>query len=230
MTINGMTSAANALRYWERRQEVTANNLANVSTDGFKAERVFASLLNGSEPVIGTTTDHRTGTLRQTGEPMDVALSGNDFLVVQTPAGERFSRGGTLQIDAEGFLADHGGNRVLGTKGTIRVDAGKLQIDRHGIVSLDDRPVQQLRVERVAAGVDLAHEGGTLFVPDASRRAVPPDQRDVRQGTLEESNVDSLGGLVDMIGVQRAYAAVQKSISVLDHVRETATTQLGKPV
>jgi flagellar basal body rod protein FlgG len=59
---------------------------------------------------------------------------------------------------------------------------------------------------------------------------VPPNQRDVRQGTLEESNVDSLGGLVDMIGVQRAYAAVQKSISVLDHVRETATTQLGKPV
>jgi flagellar basal body rod protein FlgG len=209
---------------------VTANNLANVSTDGFKAERVFASLLNGSEPVIGTTTDHRTGTLRPTGEPMDVALGGGGFLVVETPAGERFSRGGSLQINAEGFLADHGGNRVLGAKGPIHVGTGTLEIDRHGIVSLDGRPVEHLRVESVADGVKLAHEGGTLFVPDPSRRAVPPDQRDVRQGTLEESNVDSLGGLVDMIGVQRAYAAVQKSISLIDHARETATTQLGKPV
>jgi flagellar basal-body rod protein FlgF len=230
MTINGMTSSASALRYWERRQEVSANNLANVSTDGFKAERVFASLLNGSEPVIGTSTDHRNGTLRQTGSPMDVALGGKGFLVVETAGGERFTRGGSLQLDREGFLADLEGNRILGSTGRIHVGSASLSISPRGDVSLDGAKVSQLRIEGVAEGVRLAHEGGTRFVPDASRTDIAAGERDVRQGSVEESNSDPLGGLVDMIGVQRAYAAVQKSISVLDHIQETATTQLGKPV
>ncbi len=230
MPINGMTSSASALRYWERRQEVSANNLANVSTDGFKAERVFATLLGGSEPVIGTATDHRNGTLRQTGNSMDVALGGKGFLVVETPAGERFSRGGSLRLDKDGYLADAEGNRVLGTDGPIHVGSAALSISPRGDIALDGNKASQLRIESVADGVQLAHEGGTRFVPDASRTDVADDERDVRQGSVEESNADPLGGLVDMIGVQRAYAAVEKSISVLDHVQETATSQLGKPV
>jgi flagellar basal-body rod protein FlgF len=230
MPINGMNSSASALRYWERRQEVSANNLANVSTDGFKAERVFARLLGGTEPVIGTSTDARAGTLRQTGNAMDVALGGKGFLVVETPAGERFSRGGSLKLDQDGFLADTDGNRVLGTDGPIHVGASSLSIGPRGDVALDGSKATSLRIEQVADGVQLAHEGGTRFVPDASRTAIDDADRDVKQGAVEESNADPLGGLVDMIGVQRAYAAVEKSISVLDHVQETATSQLGKPV
>src|SRR3954471_61611 len=105
MPINGMTSAAGALRYWERRQEVTANNLANVSTDGFKAERVFGKLMDGA-PVIGTRTDRRDGALRQTGSHLDLAIGGDGFFVVNTPAGERLTRGGSLRLDADEFLAD----------------------------------------------------------------------------------------------------------------------------
>ncbi len=230
MPINGMTSAASALRYWERRQEVSANNLANVSTDGFKAQRVFASLLGGGEPVVGTRTDDRAGTLRQTGRSMDIALGGKGFLVVQTAAGERFTRGGSLQLDNEGFLSDLDGNRVLGTNGPIHVGSATLAVSPRGDLSLDGAAAATLRIESVADGLSLPHEGGTRFVPDASRADVADDQRDVRQGSVEESNADPLSGLVDMIGVQRAYAAVQKSISLLDGVLETATTQLGKPV
>src|SRR5262245_42069828 len=71
--LNGLEAAAAALRYWERKQEVVANNLANVSTDGFKATRVFATLLDGIRPVARTSSDMSTGTLKQTGNPMDVA-------------------------------------------------------------------------------------------------------------------------------------------------------------
>ena len=226
--LNGMTSASGALRYWERRQELTANNLANVSTDGFKAERSFGSLINGT-PVVGSHIDRRAGNIRPTGESMDVALGSDGFLVVDTPAGERFSRGGRLQLDGDGFLTDGGGHQVLGRGGPIQIGKGKLVIDREGNISVDGRRVDQLRVESAPAGATLAHEGGNLLVPDSVQTLVPADERDIRQGAIEDSNVDSLGGLVDMISVQRAYAAVEKSISVLDHVRETATSQLGKP-
>ena len=201
---------------------------ANVSTDGFKAERVFARLLDGA-PQIGTRTDRRDGTIRQTGSPTDVAIAGDGFFVVATPAGERFTRGGSLKVDPAGFLSDQDGNRLLGDKGAVRVGEGKLVIDKRGMVEVDGVIVDQLRVETMPAGESLEHEGGTRFVPGQGRLAVAPDHREVRQGHLEDSNADSLGGLVDMISVQRAYAAVEKTIGLLDHLSEVATSQLGKP-
>src|SRR6201995_1787460 len=98
-SLNGMDSAASALRYWERKQEIVANNLANVSTDGFKAQRVFARLLDGVRPVAEATSDLSTGNLRSTGNAMDVAVDGNGFFVVQTPNGDRYTRGGSLHLD-----------------------------------------------------------------------------------------------------------------------------------
>src|SRR5215218_8954994 len=95
--LNGMHSAASALRYWERKQEVVANNLANVSTNGFKAQRVFAKLLDGILPTAETGSDLATGTLRQTANPTDVAIDGPGFFVVSTPNGDRYTRGGTLR-------------------------------------------------------------------------------------------------------------------------------------
>ena len=85
---NGMSSAAAALRYWERRQEVAANNLANVSTDGFKGQKVFATMVEGALPAASAVTDFSQGTLQITNNPRDVALQGNGFFVVKTPNGE----------------------------------------------------------------------------------------------------------------------------------------------
>ena len=231
----GLTAAASALRYWERRQEVASNNLANVSTDGFKAERVFGQMLGDATTVARAATDLRTGTLRPTGNALDVALAGDGFLVVGTPNGERYSRGGSLSLDAERRLTDAQGNLVLGlgadgASGAITLPSGTVSIDEAGAVSVDGKAVATLRIERPAAGAQLAHEGGTLFVPDGSGRPVDAAERRVRQGTLEESNVSPIGSLVDMIAVQRAYASVQKAVTTLDAVRGTAVTDLGKPV
>src|SRR5205085_6979698 len=141
--INGMTSASHALRYWEHRQEVTANNLANVSTDGFKAERTFAQLLGG-EPVIGTHIDRRLGNLRMTGARTDVALGTDSFLVVQTERGERWSRGGSFHVDPQGFLADAEGNRVLGKKGAIKVGDEHFVVSKSGVVTIGDQVVDEM--------------------------------------------------------------------------------------
>jgi flagellar basal body rod protein FlgG len=227
----GLSSAASALRYWERRQEVASNNLANVSTDGFKGERVFAQLLDNALPTARTSNDLRAGTLRETHDPLDVAVQGDGFLVVDTPNGERFTRGGTLALDNQRHLVDGSGHPVLGEAGPITVpDGGDIAIDAKGTLRVDGKVVDRLRLERAGDKAELAHEGGTLFVPDANRKPLGDAERDVRQGFVEESNVNTVSSMVDMIAVQRAYASVQKAVSTIDAVRGMAVNELGKPV
>ena len=246
---NGMTSAAHALRYWERRQEVVANNLANTSTDGFKAERAFASLAGDALPTVATRTDLRAGDLRPTGNALDLALAGDGFLVVDTPAGERLTRGGSFRVDEQHRLVTASGEPLLGEGGPIVLDADVaataqqsggapdgasrddlVQIDRDGNVRVAGTPVGTLRVERVPEGARLEHAGGNLFVPPDGREPVPSGERELRQGAVESSNVSSIDALVEMITVQRAYASVQKAMTTLDSARGMVTSEIGKPV
>ena len=238
---NGMASAAHALRYWERRQEVASNNIANVSTDGFKAERAFARLLDGALPAIDAQTDLRAGTLRPTGNPLDLAIAGDGFLVVDTPDGERLTRGGAFRLDEQARVVDHAGNPLLGDGGPIVIDVGNevklhetaeqlVNVDRDGEVRVGDRVVGRLRVETVPTGTRLEHAGGNQFLPPAERIPAAEGEREVRQGAIEESNVGSVSALVEMISVQRAFASVQKAMTTLDDARGTLVTEIGRPV
>lgn len=232
---NGMSSSAAALRYWERRQEVASNNLANVSTDGFKSERVFAQMVEGALPVPDAVTNFTPGSLNSTNNPRDVAIEGKGFLVVQTPNGERLSRGGSLHVDPDGTLVDSAGHQLVGEKGPITVasrgnaESTDFQITRSGAVMVDKTEVGRLRLETIPDNTSLTREGSGLFVPPAKRTRMDPDANVVRQGVLEESNVSSIGEMVDMISIQRAYTAVQKAMTTLDTVRGIATAELGRP-
>ena len=251
----GLTSAAGALRYWERRQEIVANNLANTSTDGFKGDRGFARLVGagtaGESTTVQSAVDLSAGTLRETHNPLDVALQSGGFFVVQTAngqgaagqgaAGERWTRAGSFQLDANRQLVDADGSAVLGTAGPITVPPNTtVSISTDGAVraigtgaagaDASARVIGQLRIERAAAGASLAHDGATRFVPDAARQPVPAADVRVRQGYVEESNVTPVAALVDMIAVQRAYASVQKAVTPIDAVRGLAASELGKPV
>ncbi|MGI8510657.1 MAG: flagellar hook-basal body protein [Gemmatimonadaceae bacterium] len=230
-----MSSSAAALRYWERRQEVSSNNLANVSTDGFKSQKVFAQMVEGSLPAANAVTDFTPGPLNTTGNPLDVAIEGRGFMVVQTPNGERLSRGGALRVDNTGTLTDPAGNAIMGEGGTIRVSsrgdaqAGEIQITRTGAVMVDKAEVGRLKVETVPDNTPLLREGSGLFVPPVKRARVDPDTVSIRQGSLEQSNVSSVGEMVDMISIQRAYTAVQKAMTTIDGARGIATGELGRP-
>jgi len=230
MKINGMIRAAHALHYLERRQEVVSNNLANAATDGFKGERVFARMLGDALPFADTATDRRMGTLKPTGNPLDLAIDGDAFLVVGTPNGERLGRGGSFRLDDQGRIADQQGNLLLGIDGPITPGQGTVSIDGRGIVSVEGREVGRLRIESVPADVRLQHDAGTLFLPDPARAPLAADAAPLRQGTLEESNVNTIGSMVDMISIQRAYAAVQKAVVTLDGIRGTIANEIGKPV
>ncbi len=227
-----MDSASSALRYWERKQEIVANNLANVSTDGFKAQRVFASLLDGVRPVANTQSDLSTGNLRQTGNALDTAIDGPGFFVVATPNGERYTRGGSLRLDEKHHLVDADGRPLLGMKKNepLTLKDGPVDVDRTGAVSQNGQIVDRLRMEAAPQGTELSREGQSLWIPPATRQAIAPDARNVKQGFVEESNVNSMTSLVDMVAVQRAYASVQKAITEMDQANETITTQLAKPL
>jgi flagellar basal-body rod protein FlgF len=227
MKTDGLASAAAALHYWERRQEMLSNNLANADTAGFKGERVFARLLDGVT-VADTATDHRAGQVSRTGNALDLAIEGEGYLVVSTPRGERFSRGGALTLDAEGFIADQSGNRLLGTKGPIAVGGGTVAIDAAGVVSVNGEAVDRLRVETNAPGESLQHDAGTLFVPPSKRLSLDAGTTRITQGAIEQSNVSTISSMVDMIAVQRAYAASEKAIVVLDGIHGTIANELAK--
>jgi flagellar basal-body rod protein FlgF len=232
MPLNGLDSAASALRYWERKQEVVANNLANVSTDGFKAQRVFARLLDGVRPAPETSSDLSTGTLRQTGNAMDVAVDGPGFFVVSTPNGERYIRGGTFHLDDKHRLVDTNGNLLLGENKNepLTLTDGPIEITKTGEVRQGGQVVDRLRMESAPKDVDLQRQGESLWTPPQTRQVLAPEGRNVKQGYIEASNVNSMTALVDMVAVQRAYASVQKAIIEMDRTNETVTTQLAKPL
>ena len=228
MKTDGIASAAHALRYWERRQEVASNNLANVNTTGFKGERVFARLVGDGIPIPDAATDFSEGVYQPTGSPLDIATRGQNYFVVNTTNGERWTRGGNWSVDPKGFLTDGAGNQVLGEKGPITVGRGNIEIDRSGWVIVDRIRIDRLRLETPAAGAALQHEGGTRFVPDAARTTVAYADRDIMQGHLEGSNVSTLTSLVDLISIQRNFADAQKVLSALDGIRSTIVNELGK--
>lgn len=228
MKTDGIASAAYALRYWERRQDVASHNLANVNTTGFKGERVFARLVGDGVPVAEAATDFREGVYEPTGNPLDLATRGQSYFVVGTAAGERWTRGGAWSVDPKGFLTDTAGNQVLGEKGPIRVAGGAVEIDRSGWVIVDRIRVDRLRLEAPAPNAVLQHEGGTHFVPDAGRTTVAYADRDILQGSLEGSNVTTITSLVDLIAIQRNFADAQKVLSTLDGIRSTIVNELGK--
>jgi flagellar basal body rod protein FlgG len=227
---SGLASTAAALQMLERRQAVLSNNLANASTRGFKAEHPFARLLDNARAVTDTTLDSSAGTVTATGNPLDLAMEGDGFFVIQAPGGERFVRTGSFQLDADRRLVDSRGNPLLGEEGPITLRPGVVTIDAEGMVQLDGRPVQRLRLERVEAAARLQHEGGTQFLPDDSRRLIPPAERRVRQGALEESNVNPMLAMTSMLDLLGQFQAAQKVLTTIDDARGLAVAELAKPV
>lgn len=229
MPMRGIVTAARTLSYYTKLQELTANNLANVNSDAFKADRMTARQLSGMEsPVPVQKTDLEQGRLRETGRPLDVSLEGPGFLVVGTPRGERLTRGGSLRLDATGFLLNGRGDRLLGTDGPIRVNGAEVEIKSDGTVLVDGAGAGRLRVETVDDPATLLKEGFGCYLPAGERRPVPETEAQVRQGSVEEANFDALQSMVDLVTIQRAYGANLDALKALDGVLGAITTEVGK--
>ncbi len=226
----------------QRQMDVVANNIANINTTGFKAETMlyeefvmpvardkdFALL----DQQLSFTQDWATihdlapGSIVQTGNPLDVALSGEGFLAVQTPEGERWTKSGALQINAEGTLVDFDGHPVMGDGGEITFDAGEtdIMIDSTGAISSSAGAKGRLRVVEFDNPQELARAGDNLFSGGEPQAAV---ETRVVQGAIEKSNVSGVGEMTEMIRVQRAYQSIASMVQRQDEIRRTAIQKLG---
>ena len=230
MSIQGIQNTARSLSLYLRMQEVAANNLANTNTDAFKADRVTAHQLPGyAHPVPVGSTDLQQGTFRETGRPLDLSLSGSGFLVVRTEGGERFFRGGSLRLDPQGRLTDAHGSPVLGLDGPIVIHGGLVEVQGDGTVRVDGAEAGRLRIETVDDPGLLRKEGVGRFVPGGPTRPLPdPGATKIRQGSIEEANVDAVLSMVDLVAIQRAYSANVDALKAMDSMLGTITNEVGK--
>ena len=197
-----------------REMRVIANNIANAATTGFRQEGMIFSeyvqpVPNGPSLSMGQgnvrNTSQLQGGLSQTGGSFDLAIEGDGYFLVETPAGERLTRAGAFTPNAEGELVTPGGYRVLDAGGTpMFVPPGtEIAVARDGTVSADGNPLGQIGIVLPVSPDHMVREDGVMFRADAGHE--PALEARVLQGFLEGSNVDAIGQLARMIEVQRAY-------------------------
>src|SRR5690606_12854265 len=155
----------------------------------------------------GTFSDMTAGTLRATGNPLDMALEGDGFFTVETPAGARYTRDGRFTLDGEGWLVTLEGHRVLGEAGPIQTQGTDVHVTERGVLWVDGAPVAVLAVVDFPDPQGLTREGGSLWAASEwSGEPVPAAAR-VHGGYLEEANVNVVMTMVELIAAHRAYEA-----------------------
>ncbi|MDM7916095.1 MAG: flagellar hook-basal body protein [Candidatus Eisenbacteria bacterium] len=232
MALDAISGTARSLSFYQRMQEVTANNLANAGSDGFKALRLTARTAPDEPHAVPVERiDLSQGDLRETKRPLDLALDGPGFFVVSTDHGERLTRGGSFRLDAAGRLTDLHGDPLLGREGPIAFAGAEAEILADGTVVLDGKAVDRLRIEQVNDPDDpaaLLKEGAGRFVPQLTTNPIPAGTANVRQGWLEQTNFDPLQSMVDLITIQRAYAANVDALKAMDSVLGTVVGDIAK--
>ena len=222
----------------ESLMRVTANNIANVSTTGFKREGgVFAEWIDRLAVDGGAlsqtrahirTTDYSQGALRVTGGDLDVAIEGEGYFAIATPDGPRLTRNGAFTRAGDGALTTAGGARVLDAGGAaiaLGQAAGPISIAADGVISIDGNPVAQLGVSTVADRNLLIRGADGQFAFDGE--LTPVDGATVIQGHLEQSNVDPVRELTRMIDIQRNYEAAQNLLRAEDERLKQAVRVMG---
>jgi flagellar basal-body rod protein FlgG len=210
------------------QQEIIANNLANVSTAGFKRDKMFQNVLDAENPKASThpVTVFEQGNLRQTESPTDLAVSGDGFFAVQTPQGVRYTRNGRFTVDSEGYLATDSGYRVLGDRGPIYAK-GKLEVASDGTMKLDGALGDKIQLVAFENTGTLKKSGVGLFEKTAAS-VEKPASAEIRQGFLEESNVNALDEMVAMMTIYRYFEADQRVIQTQDSIMNKVANEIGR--
>ncbi len=222
-----------------QEMQVIANNVANSATTGFRAEQAlfaehvsnlgadFPSLSMATARIANTLTAQ--GVLQQTGAPLDLAIEGEGFFLIQTPQGERLTRAGHFGPNQNGDLVNADGHAVLDAGGApvfVPVDAGPIKIGADGTISAGNQLVGQIGVVVPVNPLGLSREGGTVFV--AEDGVNPAENARVLQGYLEASNVNPTLEIARMIEVQRAYELGQSFLDKEDERIRTVMRTLGQ--
>jgi flagellar basal-body rod protein FlgF len=241
----GWAFAASAMQRQAERLDAIANNLANLSTAGYKAQAVgFDRLLAAAlAPVSAfdapaapptvlsarTTTDFSPGPVIETGRALDAAIEGPGFFVVEGPHGPELTRAGAFTRDGQGRLVTLDGLPVVGADRRLvqLPSAGEVRLTPDGSVLVNDAPAGRLLLVDVSSA-QLRRGEGARFVPSARTALVPAAVR-VLPGALEGPNVNPVRALVELIDVLRTYEAAQRAVRQIDDTVGRAINDVGRP-
>jgi flagellar basal-body rod protein FlgF len=222
-----------------REMQIVANNIANLSTTGFRKEGVvFAEHVlspRGEEPSLsmasaeGRVVNLSQGVLEKTGGSLDFAIEGDGFFQIATPRGNELTRAGSFVLSPEGILVTAEGFPVLdggASPISLPVGAGPISLSRDGTLSAGGTPLAQLGLYRPLEPATLVHTGGTRFRTDGEIE--PVENGSIFQGFLEGSNVNAIQEVTRMIEVQRAYEMGQGFLQAEDSRIRAVIQTLGR--
>lgn len=245
--IRGLYTSASGMTAAQTQSEVIGDNVVNVKTPGYKEQLAsnisFPSILiqrMGGSPTpeatpigdLGTgvgvdrvALSNVQGALETTGLKTDLALTSPGYFVVQTPAGERYTRNGNFQLNSQGMLQTPDGNAVLGINGPIGPLSSEFTVSAEGMIMDQDQKVDRLRMVEIPT-IALQREGQSLY--RASQPVQVSTGAQVLQGSVELSNVDISGQMIQMMTVMKAYEANQRVIQTQDEMLGKAVNEVGK--
>lgn len=240
---NAQLITLSRIRALERQMNIVANNLANVNTTGYKSENLLfeeylmpvakAEEFKSSDKELSFVLDDRTvgnftsGTIETTGNQLDVAIKGEGFFAVQTPAGERYTRDGSFTINQQGQLTTHDGHPVLSQGGPLQFapQDTAISISGDGTVTAESGEIGRIRIVTFDDNQTLNRKGQNLFEGQNPQAVQTPL---LAQHALENANVDAVNQISQMIQVQRAYEELAHIMSQQNDLRENAINTLGR--
>lgn len=255
--LRGLYTAWTGMANEQKRLDVISNNMANSNTVGYKDEKVASQafdqvlgikIRDGSQAYhnqrigslslgvkIGETyTDYKQGSVRQTNNTYDVALSGSGFFTVHVTdktgnVHTRYTRDGRFTLTQSGLLVDADGNPIQGENGDIVIDPSSKQvtISSTGVITADGETIDTLKLVDFENYDYLKKYGDTMYEPVVGATMVDATA-EVLQGYTEQSNVNVVSEMVDMITITRAYEANQKVIRSYDSMLDRAVNQVGR--
>ena len=224
--------------------ETIANNLANVSTAGFRASHnIFSSVLatTGTSPLSvlnqdendygvlsGTKLDNTQGALTPTGNDLDLAMEGPGYFAVQTATGTAYTRGGSFRVSPQGRLVTAAGDPVIGDSGPITIVGSPVSISADGTISTNGGITGHLKLVEFAPGIELQSAGGTYYTPSSGVASVASNSQ-VRQGMIESSNVNPVTSVVELISAQREVETMRRVLTMFStELDKTAAQDLPR--
>ncbi len=261
--VRGLYQNSSSMQLLQDRMDVIANNMANVSTNGYKRQGVFYRQLIGAEQAldrnqitlkqlrehpftwqnsdcctrrgqvrqlqgdISTYTDYADGPVKETGNPLDIAINGKGFFVVQTPEGTGYTRDGQFKIDQDGNLVTSEGYLVQGEAGPIQITGDMVNINAKGELGQDGVIVNKLMIRDFPEDTLMNISRGVMY-PQGENVSAQEADVNVLQGYLESSNVVVVKEMVDMISTQRHFQANEKVINAMDTTLRKTANDIGK--
>lgn len=244
----GLYIAGTGMMVQRRQMENVTNNITNAETTGYKKNflvshsfdevmlrRINDTYVAGTGYYAGPLTfgalvdqkyyDFDQGGLESTDLNTDMAIVGDAFFVMDTPAGERYTRAGAFALTVDGYICDPEGNYLMGRNGRIHVGSDDFSVSSEGVVTVGGRYIDTVRLVRFEDNHSLRSEGGNLY----NSTEVPLDAANVelKQGFLENSNVSIAREMVDMMTLYRAYETNQRILTMIDETLGMAANEIG---